>query len=102
VFLAMLHACTKLSCADSNHSPLCLSLQPYLKFHNPRTFEDMDKPIPNFKKFGLKAGGQGRQLGHYSVWWHRQQLKLSARQSTVLLVATCCMSIDQHRLSSAV
>lgn len=30
--------------------------QPYLKFHNPRTFEDMDKPIPNFKKFGLKAG----------------------------------------------
>lgn len=30
--------------------------QPYLKFHNPRTFEDMDKPIPNFKKFGLKSG----------------------------------------------
>ncbi|KAF8072650.1 hypothetical protein HT031_000310 [Scenedesmus sp. PABB004] len=30
--------------------------QPYLKFHNPRTFEDLDKPIPNFKKFGLKAG----------------------------------------------
>lgn len=30
--------------------------QPYLKFHNPRTFEDMNKPIPNFKKFGLKAG----------------------------------------------
>jgi len=30
--------------------------QPYLKYHNPRTFEDMDKPIPNFKKFGLKAG----------------------------------------------
>lgn len=34
----------------------CHCLQPYLKFHNPRTFEDMDKPIPNFKKFGLKAG----------------------------------------------
>jgi hypothetical protein len=31
-------------------------MQPYLKFHNPRTFEDLDKPIPNFKKFGLKAG----------------------------------------------
>jgi hypothetical protein len=30
--------------------------QPYLKFHNPRTFEDMNKPIPNFKKFELKAG----------------------------------------------
>lgn len=30
--------------------------QPYLKYHNPRTFEDMDKPIPNFKKFGLKSG----------------------------------------------
>eukprot|EP00878_Enallax_costatus_P000627 GHUV01000730.1.p1 GENE.GHUV01000730.1~~GHUV01000730.1.p1 ORF type:complete len:638 (+),score=262.56 GHUV01000730.1:185-2098(+) len=30
--------------------------QPYLKFHNPRTFEAMNKPIPNFKKFGLKAG----------------------------------------------
>lgn len=35
----------------------CLGKQAYLKFHNPRTFEDMDKPIPNFKKFGLKAGG---------------------------------------------
>jgi hypothetical protein len=30
--------------------------QPYLANHNPRTFEDLDKPIPNFKKFGLKAG----------------------------------------------
>eukprot|EP00775_Hariotina_reticulata_P010525 gene10525-10685_t len=30
--------------------------QPYLKFHNLRTFENLDKPIPNFKKFGLKAG----------------------------------------------
>jgi hypothetical protein len=35
---------------------LALALQPYLHFHNPRTFEDLDKPIPNFKKFGLKAG----------------------------------------------
>jgi hypothetical protein len=34
---------------------LCVP-QPYLKYHNPRTFEDMDKPIPNFKKFGLKSG----------------------------------------------
>lgn len=30
--------------------------QPYLKHHNPRTFEDLAKPVPNFKKFGLKAG----------------------------------------------
>lgn len=32
------------------------SPQPYLKHHNPRTFEDLEAPIPNFKKFGLKAG----------------------------------------------
>lgn len=38
--------------------PPTLYLQPYLKFHNPRTFEDMNKPVPNFKKFGLKAGQQ--------------------------------------------
>ena len=30
--------------------------EPLLKYHNPRTFEDLDKPVPNFKKFGLKAG----------------------------------------------
>lgn len=36
----------------------CLHLQPYLKYHNLRTFENLDKPIPNFKKFGLKAGGE--------------------------------------------
>lgn len=30
--------------------------EPYLKFHNPRTFEDFDKAIPNFRKFGLKSG----------------------------------------------
>jgi hypothetical protein len=34
----------------------CPVPQPYLHFHNPRTFEDMDKAIPNFKKIGLKAG----------------------------------------------
>lgn len=45
------------------HGGVCcvcaLCLQPYLKYHNPRTFEDMDKPIPNFKKFGLKSGEGG-------------------------------------------
>lgn len=30
--------------------------EPYLKHHDPRTFEDLDKPIPDFRKFGLKAG----------------------------------------------
>jgi hypothetical protein len=38
-------------------------LQPYLKYHNPRTFEDMDKPIPNFKKFGLKSGAPDGEGG---------------------------------------
>jgi hypothetical protein len=80
-----------------------LSLQPYLKFHNPRTFEDMDKPIPNFKKFDLKAGGQGRQLGHSLVWRRVQQLQLCTRHSTPSLLDTLCViSINQHRLCSAV
>jgi hypothetical protein len=43
-------------CPNANFVP-----QPYLKFHNPRTFEDMDKPIPNFKKFGLKSGATRQQ-----------------------------------------
>jgi hypothetical protein len=30
--------------------------EPYLKYHNPRTFEDLSKPVPNFRTFGLKAG----------------------------------------------
>lgn len=34
----------------------CLPSLPHKQFHNPRTFEDFDKPIPNFRKFGLKAG----------------------------------------------
>jgi hypothetical protein len=60
---------------------LCLLLlllyvpQPYLKFHNPRTFEDMDKPIPNFKKFGLKSGGT--------------HTRAAAGHSTQHMVGTC-------------
>jgi hypothetical protein len=42
---------------------VCCVLQPYLKYHNPRTFEDMDKPIPNFKKFGLKSGAPDGEGG---------------------------------------
>lgn len=30
--------------------------EPYLAPHNPRAYEDLDAPIPNFKKFNLKAG----------------------------------------------
>jgi hypothetical protein len=30
--------------------------EPYLKYHNPRTFEDLSKPVPNFRTLGLKAG----------------------------------------------
>ena len=30
--------------------------QPHLKFHNPRTFEDLNKPVPNFRALTLKAG----------------------------------------------
>eukprot|EP00877_Chromochloris_zofingiensis_P014847 jgi/Chrzof1/9616/Cz04g09240.t1 len=30
--------------------------EPYLQHHNPRTFEDLTKPVPNFKKFNLKPG----------------------------------------------
>jgi hypothetical protein len=30
--------------------------EPYLKYHNPRTFEDLSKPVPNFRTMGLKAG----------------------------------------------
>jgi len=61
--------------------------QPYLKFHNPRTFEDMDKPIPNFKKFGLKAGEvpkffdnvlskrAGEAVALKGLWWdHRRDV----------------------------
>jgi hypothetical protein len=56
--------------------------QPYLKFHNPRTFEDMDKPIPNFKKFGLKSGATRRQQ-HQQRQQHRSSrsaYELQARQ----------------------
>lgn len=30
--------------------------EPFLKFHNPKTFEDFEKPIPNFRAMSLKAG----------------------------------------------
>ena len=30
--------------------------QPYLKFHNPKTFEDLEAPVPNFRALNLKAG----------------------------------------------
>jgi len=31
-------------------------LQAYLKYHNPRTFEDLSAPVPNFRAMNLKAG----------------------------------------------
>lgn len=55
------------SCSLLHDDVLCaffLVPQPYLKFHNPRTFEDMDKPIPNFKKFGLKSGATLHRFTH--------------------------------------
>lgn len=30
--------------------------EPYLKHHNPRTFEDLSAPVPNFRALSLKAG----------------------------------------------
>jgi hypothetical protein len=36
---------------------LCvLLLQPLLKHHNPRSFEDLSAPVPNFRTMNLKAG----------------------------------------------
>lgn len=65
-----------------------LAEEPLLKNHNPRTFEDLEKPIPNFKKFGLKAGDVPRffdgvlqarasaAVDAKNQWW-------AARQETV-------------------
>lgn len=30
--------------------------EPYLKYHNPKSFEDLSKPVPNFRALSLKAG----------------------------------------------
>jgi hypothetical protein len=34
--------------------------QPLLKFHNPRTFEDLTAPVPNFRAMNLKPGEVGK------------------------------------------
>ncbi|KXZ54748.1 hypothetical protein GPECTOR_4g818 [Gonium pectorale] len=34
--------------------------EPLLKFHNPRTFEDMNAPVPNFRAQNLKPGEVGK------------------------------------------
>ncbi|KAG2491937.1 hypothetical protein HYH03_009670 [Edaphochlamys debaryana] len=34
--------------------------EPLLKFHNPRTFEDLNAPVPNFRSLNLKPGEVGR------------------------------------------
>jgi hypothetical protein len=34
--------------------------QPLLKFHNPRTFEDLNNPVPNFRAQNLKPGEVGK------------------------------------------
>ena len=39
-----------------NDRPLAFCPQPFLKFHNPRTFEDMAAAVPNFRAMTLKAG----------------------------------------------
>lgn len=38
------------------HILLLPRVQPYLKSHNLRTYEDFNKPVPNFRAMTLKAG----------------------------------------------
>jgi hypothetical protein len=64
--------------------------EPYLAMHNPRTFEDMDAPIPNFKAEHLKPGEVPKffdavlsKRAHASVdkknaWWAERQAKVNA------------------------
>lgn len=59
--------------------------EPLLKFHNPKSFEDFSKPIPNFKKFGLKAGEvprffdnvlqkrAGESVDKKNEWWAKRK-----------------------------
>lgn len=70
------------------------SVEPYLHFHNPRTFEDMDKAIPNFKKFGLKAGEVPKFFDNVlqkraseavelkGVWWNQRKAAAEEAIST--------------------
>lgn len=50
--------CMAGACTDGMHHACSHSgcVQPYLKFHNPKTFEDLSKPVPNFRSMNLKAG----------------------------------------------
>jgi hypothetical protein len=59
--------------------------EPYLKYHNPRTFEDLSKPVPNFRAFGLKAGEvpkffdgvlsarAAEAVKDKSLWWEQRR-----------------------------
>ena len=55
---AQSHACTPaIALRSLTTARRCsIAAQPYLKYHNPRTFEDLSAPVPNFRSLALKAG----------------------------------------------
>lgn len=54
---AQSHACPSIALFSLTTARRCpIAAQPYLKYHNPRTFEDLSAPVPNFRSLALKAG----------------------------------------------
>lgn len=81
---------------------LCVCcLQPYLQHHNPRTFEDLTKPVPNFKKFNLKPGQVpkffdgvlqkrvGDALAVKGDWWESRKKAAEAAAADKSLKVSC-------------
>lgn len=72
---------------DSKHEPL-------LKFHNPRTFEDMEKPVGNFRAMALKAGDvpkffdtvlqrrSDEAIEKKGAWWAQRRTDAQAHASS--------------------
>lgn len=65
--------------------------EPLLKYHNPRTFESFDHPIPNFRKFNLKAGEVPKFFDNVLLkradecvqlkndWWHDRKQEVEEK-----------------------
>ncbi|GLC34318.1 hypothetical protein PLESTB_000742700 [Pleodorina starrii] len=64
--------------------------EPLLKFHNPRTFEDLNSPVPNFRAQNLKPGEvqkffdnvlqkrAGDAIDAKSKWWEERKAEAEA------------------------
>ncbi|GIL91596.1 hypothetical protein Vretimale_9636 [Volvox reticuliferus] len=88
--------------------------EPLLKFHNPRTFEDLNAPVPNFRAQNLKPGEVGKFFDNVlqkragdavdakSKWWSERKSEAEAAAASKSLDSLGTLPVPSWALGQSV